>query len=431
MSDYYNKLQKVLDYIEQHIKEKISVETLSALCFYSPNHFNRIFQSIIGIPVLDYIKKRKLSVAASQIIDSDKNILDIALDYGFNSPETFSRAFKKIFDITPMAYRKMNTHAIPIDFWRVTFENSDLQRRYMLAVETMCNRLKADSNILAVIVMGSLSYDKVWEKSDIDMTIIVNDACKLKTGLCLVEDDIHIEGSVYTRSEFKSFSYKANQTSIAYSYYSLGTMVYCKDESLKEIFEDMCQLGEKDKFNALIHNCSYLLGLLYKAEKWLKVKSDPRYSYIWMIEVLKEIASIEVVMNGSIPTREVILQALKYNDPIIEKLYIKLMDERKNSVNLSCSIELVYSYVRKHTGVICKQLLNYFDEVLEPKALSVIVKDFNDRITPHDIFEVCEWLCDEGLLVKDLSEIHITKKSNTIVYEPAYILSNVEVDLII
>ena len=60
-----------------------------------------------------------------------------------------------------------------------------------------------------------------------------------------------------------------------------------------------------------------------------------------------------------------------------------------------------------------------------------IVKDFNDRLSPHDICEVCEWLCNEGILVKDLSEIHLTKKSHTIVYEPAYIPANVQVDLII
>jgi len=431
VSDYYNKLQKILDYIEVHIKEDISTEELAEQCYYSTHHFNRIFQSIIGIPVLDYIKKRKLSVAAGQIIDTNKNILDIALDYGFNSHETFSRAFKRIFDITPMAYRKMNSHAIPVDFWRVSFANSDLQRRYMTAVETLCDRLKEDKNVLAIIVMGSLSYDKVWEKSDIDMTILVNDSCKLESGLCLMEDDIYINGNIYTRTEFKKFSAKVNQTSTANSYYSLGTMVYCKDEALKEMFEEMCQLGERDKSNALIQKTSHILNALYKAEKWLKVKSDPRYSYLWILDVLKGLAAVEVILNNNIPNREVIQQALKYNNPIIEKLYIKLMDERKNSINLSCSIDLVYDYLRKNREIICKPVLEYFEEILEPKPLSVMVKDFNDRLWFHDLCEVCEWLCDENILVKDISETRITKKSNTIVYEPAYIMSNVEMELII
>jgi len=330
-----------------------------------------------------------------------------------------------------MAYRKMNSHAIPVDFWRVSFANSDLQRRYMTAVETLCNRLKEDKNVLAIIVMGSLSYDKVWEKSDIDMTILVNDSCQLESGLCLMEDDIYINGNIYTRTAFKKFSAKVNQTSTANSYYSLGTMVYCKDEALKEMFEEMCQLGERDKSNALIQKTSHILNALYKAEKWLKVKSDPRYSYLWILDVLKGLAAVEVILNNNIPNREVIQQALKYNNPIIEKLYVKLMDERKNSINLSCSIDLVYDYLRKNREIICKPILEYFEEILEPKPLSVMVKDFNDRLWFHDLCEVCEWLCDENILVKDISETRITKKSNTIVYEPAYIMSNVEMELII
>ena len=431
MSDYYDQLQHVLDYIEVHLKEEMAVDELAELCHYSTNHFNRIFQSVIGIPVKDYIRKRKLSVAAGEIINTNNSILNIALTYGFNSNESFSRAFKRIFDITPMVYRKMNTHAIPADFWKVSFVNSDLQRRYMTAVETLINRIKMDNNVLAVIVMGSLSYDKVWEKSDIDMTILVNDSCKLDASMCLLEDDIYVNGNIYTRSEFKNFSAKVNQSSVANSYYSLGTMVYCKDESLRTYFDEMCKLGEKDRDYAYICQFSVTLNALYKAEKWLKVKSDPRYSYIWILDVLKGVASMEVMMNNNIPNREVIQQALKYNNPIIESLYIKLMDERKNSVNLSQSIDMIYDYLRAHKSILCKVLLDYFEGTLEPKPLSVIVKDFGNRMWFHDICEVCEWLCDEGVLEKDISKAYITKKSNTVVYEPAYVLSGDDVDLII
>lgn len=267
------------------------------------------------------------------------------MDYGFNSHETFSRAFKRIFDITPNAYRKLNTHAIPTDFWKVSFTNSDLQKRYMRAVETLCDRLKKDVNVLAVIIMGSLSYDQVWEKSDIDMTIIVNDNCKLKTELCLLEDDIYINGHVMTRSEFRKLIGKSLQASMTHSYYSLGTLIYCKDDSLKELFENVCDtntIGERDKSYALMERTEWVLYRLYKAEKWLKVKkSDTRYAYLWIIETLKHVAAIEVLLNNNIPSREVILQALKYNNPIIEKkLYIGLMDERKKTA-LMCPSQLI------------------------------------------------------------------------------------------
>lgn len=365
MSDYYNKLQEALNYIEEHIKEDISLEELASLCFYSDHHFHRIFQSIVGIPVTDYIRKRKLSVAAREIIESDKKIVDIALDYGFNSHETFSRAFKRIFDITPSAYRKLGTHAIPLDFWKVSFTNSDLQKRYMNAVENLCERLKKDVNVLAVLIMGSLSYDKVWDKSDIDMTIIVNDNSKLKDELWLLEDNIYVNGSIMTRTEFRKLMGKSLHASFTHSYYSLGTMIYCKDQSLKELFEEVCgtdKIGDRDKSYALMERTEWILWRLCKAEKWLKVKSDVRYSYLWITETIKHIAAIEVLLNNNIPSREVIQQALKYNNPIIEKLYMGLMDERKNSINISRSIDMIYEYLRQHMDDICKPILDYFDK---------------------------------------------------------------------
>lgn len=434
MSDYFKSLQKTLDYIEEHIKEDISLEKLASLCFYSTHHYHRVFQSVIGIPVTDYIRKRKLSVAASEIIETDNKIIDISLDYGFNSHETFSRAFKRIFDITPNAYRKLNTHAIPKDFWKVSFANSDLQKRYMSAVETLCERLKKDVNVLAVIIMGSLSYDQVWEKSDIDMTIIVNDNCKLKSELCLLEDNIYINGHVMTRTEFRKLIGKSSQTSITHSYYSLGTLIYCKDESLKELYENICdtkEIGERDKSYALMERTEWVLWRLYKAEKWLKVKSDVRYSYLWITETLKPLAAIEVILNNNIPSREVILQALKYNNPIIEKLYIGLMDDRKNSINISQAIDMIYEYLRQRIDTICKPILDYFDKATEMKSLSTIVKDFNKTLETNVICEICEWLCEEGILVKDISETHITNKSNTIVYEPAYFKVDMDMEIFI
>ena len=432
MSDYYNKLQKALDYIEEHIKEDISLEELSNISFYSTHHFHRIFQSIVGIPVADYIRKRKLSVAAREIIETDKNIVDIALEYGFNSHETFSRAFKRIFDITPNAYRKLNAHAIPADFWKVSFANSDLQKRYMMAVETLCERLKKDANVLAVIIMGSLSYDQVWEKSDIDMTIIVNDNCKLKDDLCLLEDDIYINGHVMTRTEFRKLIGKSSQASVTHSYYSLGTMIYCKDESLKELFESISNttdIGERDKAYALMEKTEWVLWRLHKAEKWLKIKSDVRYSYLWITETLKPLASIEVLLNNNTPSREVVLQALKYNNPIIEKIYMGLMDERKNSINISQTIDMIYEYLRQRIDIICKPILDYFEKASDMKPLSTIVQDFNKTIGVNVICEICEWLCEEGILIKDISETHITSKSNTVVYEPAYFKNDADIDI--
>lgn len=92
---------------------------------------------------------------------------------------------------------------------------------------------------------------------------------------------------------------------------------------------------------------------------------------------------------------------------------------------------MIYNYLRQHMHVICKPILEYFDSSKEMKALSIIIQDFNKMIGPHIICEICEWLCEEGVLVKDIAETHITNKSNTIVYEPAYFKLDKDMDIFI
>ena len=104
--DYYSKIQNAIDYIEDHLKEKISIEDLAKVSFFSVFHFHRIFHGVVGEPVMEYIRKRRISSAAQDILDSNKRITDIAYDYFFNSPDTFTRAFKRIYSMSPGEYRK-------------------------------------------------------------------------------------------------------------------------------------------------------------------------------------------------------------------------------------------------------------------------------------------------------------------------------------
>ena len=104
--DYYLRIQATIDYIEENINKPIDLLDLSKKAFCSVPHFYRIFNSIVGMSVKDYIRKRRLSIAANELISSSKRIIDIAYDYEFKSQEVFTRAFLKEFGITPGAYRR-------------------------------------------------------------------------------------------------------------------------------------------------------------------------------------------------------------------------------------------------------------------------------------------------------------------------------------
>lgn len=84
-------------------------------------------------------------------------------------------------------------------------QKNELTQRYRAAADSFIEKIKKDVNVIAVIIGGSLAYDQVWEKSDIDATIIVRDQVLKNDNFCIVEDDITINLYVCTRSSFKRF----------------------------------------------------------------------------------------------------------------------------------------------------------------------------------------------------------------------------------
>ncbi len=95
-----------VEFIENNLKEPIAVADIAEAVGCSLYHFCRIFNKVIHHPPYDYLMRRRLSESAQALIESDQKIIEIAFDYQFNSPETFSRAFKRMFGIQPYQWRK-------------------------------------------------------------------------------------------------------------------------------------------------------------------------------------------------------------------------------------------------------------------------------------------------------------------------------------
>ncbi|WP_342438046.1 AraC family transcriptional regulator [Paenibacillus sp. FSL L8-0436] len=107
MSDkmHFKTVRSSLDYIERNLTEQITLREVSVHSKFSTHHFYRIFYAVVGQTLADYVRRRRLAKAAGELIYSNKRILDIALEYHFQSQEAFSRAFKKAYRLTPGQYR--------------------------------------------------------------------------------------------------------------------------------------------------------------------------------------------------------------------------------------------------------------------------------------------------------------------------------------
>ena len=99
-------IQKAIDFIEKNLTNDISVFDISREAGYSLYHFIRLFESCTGHSPKDYLLRRRITEAAHRIKDTDKKLIEIAFDYQFGTPETFSRAFKRILGVNPSEIRK-------------------------------------------------------------------------------------------------------------------------------------------------------------------------------------------------------------------------------------------------------------------------------------------------------------------------------------
>jgi AraC family transcriptional regulator len=106
------RLLRGVERIERHIGEDVALAEIASAAALSQYHFHRLFRSHFGIPVRDYVRRRRLAQAADALLHSRDAILEIALEAGFQSQAAFSRAFRKVYHRTPMAFRRAG-RAVP------------------------------------------------------------------------------------------------------------------------------------------------------------------------------------------------------------------------------------------------------------------------------------------------------------------------------
>ena len=106
MFSWYDEIQKIKSWIDKNI-EDVSLAQLSNYFGYSPHYLSKKFHELEGIPLKEYILTSRIQHAAIHLVETNDKIIDIALSHGYSSQEAFTRAFLKVYGITPWSYRKL------------------------------------------------------------------------------------------------------------------------------------------------------------------------------------------------------------------------------------------------------------------------------------------------------------------------------------
>ncbi|GAB6991183.1 AraC family transcriptional regulator [Paenibacillus pini] len=103
---WVESLQKAIEYMEEHLLEDISIESIAEQANSSAFQFQRVFALLTDTSVGEYIRRRRLTLVAQELINTDRKIIDLAYTYGYDTPEAFSKAFRKQHGVSPSEVRK-------------------------------------------------------------------------------------------------------------------------------------------------------------------------------------------------------------------------------------------------------------------------------------------------------------------------------------
>ena len=104
--DWMKAIGEAVEYIENHLTDDITPQDIASHVCVSPFYFQKGFSLLCGYSVSEYIRFRRLSLAANDILKGDERIIDIALKYGYDSPDSFTKAFTRFHGVTPLSARK-------------------------------------------------------------------------------------------------------------------------------------------------------------------------------------------------------------------------------------------------------------------------------------------------------------------------------------
>ena len=192
--DYLKYFEKAVMYIENNLHENITVNDVAKETGYSYYHLTRLFKSMFGESVGSYIKKRRLVSSTKELLYSDKKVIDIAIGSGFESSEAFSRAFKSIYKVSPIEYRKNRIDVfvgkkkkLELDFMRHLVGNITIK-----PVIKEIEKIKV-IGIKDKVILENNSLPDLWEKFRKVHHIVPNTLPSRRVfGICEAISEIHL-----------------------------------------------------------------------------------------------------------------------------------------------------------------------------------------------------------------------------------------------
>jgi len=294
----------------------------------------------------------------------------------------------------------------------------NIKTRFENALSSFVKKIQTDPNITAIILCGSLSNDTVWEKSDMDIKVLVREMKLSTTSFCIEEDGLILNVDIQKEFDFKRTLERGLGGGFLYSYYAKARVVYTNDETLRDFMDNVLKVGADDRVLSFFQSATGLIGSMEKIEKWLAVKNDPLYARLWVLKTADIYANMRLVLDHKPPSREAVLKVMEYAPELIEPVYIRPMQGSMTVDEIWDALAFFKNILEDNLDLLKQPVADYMSDG-EVRTVTTLTKHF--RMGSHDIYHIFDFLEEHGIVARTSETTRITPKSRDAVDEVAFV----------
>lgn len=310
----------------------------------------------------------------------------------------------------------------------------DVQKlaRFEAALNQFVERVADDRYVLAVVLVGSLSEETIWDRESLSLWIIEADGVSRRLPSdgnderifrILVENGINIHAQVIPRSRFKQMVEGSSRTAFSCNFFAERRIVASKDPSIESWFKQANRLATKDKERELLTFSTWTIHAQRHARQRLDIQGDLQLAVQETLWAAHSVAHTEIIRRGEVWEQDVIYRAMEGSPDLFQTIYLDVLAKPKNRRVLSTALDTIEAYLDEHYRAHLKPLIDYLKKQSRVVPLSEISDNFAfSQLHPWHLESACEWLERKGLLEKVSAPFKLTRRSQERVEEPAYFL---------
>src|SRR5262245_35526451 len=304
-------------------------------------------------------------------------------------------------------------------------------QRFQKALDLFLERLRKDPNLLAAVLVGSLTEQTIWRKDAICLWLIEKDGVtkrlradgeEVRIFRTLVEEGVNLDVELIPRTRFKRMVEGSARTAFRYSFFARRRLIYSNDPALAKWFGEADTLARKDQERELCIATTWLIHSLRHARRLLEDEKDLDLTFQELLGCAHCVAAAEVIVAGEVHEDLLINRALQLATAVMEDLYVDLLKGARSGARLGKKLAAFEAYLEKHADVRLQPVLRYLKKEKRLVPLSELSDYFaHSQLFPWHLESACEWLEEKGRIGKFSTPFALTKLSRVEVEEPAYL----------